>query len=54
MSPPKYVPVVASDPMYNGCVELVTFVVFAPDASSTPFLKIFNVPDERDTAKCTH
>ena len=33
MSPPKYVPEVASDPTYNGVDELVTFDEFVPDAN---------------------
>lgn len=52
--PPKYVELVASDPMYNGVVEFVTFDVSDPDASCTPFLKIRSVLPDRVTAKWTH
>ena len=54
MRPPKYVPEVASEPMYKAVDELVTFVESVPDASRTPFLKMRNVVPERVTAKCTH
>ena len=51
MSPPKYVPLVASDPTYNAVDEFVTLEESDPDASCVPFLKMRRVPAERDTAK---
>jgi hypothetical protein len=54
MSPPKYVPDVASDPTKSGVDEFVTFEEFVPVASSVPFLKIRRVVPDRVTAKWTH
>jgi hypothetical protein len=54
MSPPKYVPDVASDPTKSGVDEFVTFEEFVPEASWVPFLKIRRVVPDRVTAKCTH
>jgi hypothetical protein len=38
MSPPKYVPDVASEPTYSGVDESVTLEELLPDARRVPFL----------------